>query len=151
MKENLTPAQMKWGISLIVTLVYAFGAAYFYYLPARGEPGLEVEFWRLLLYFLVLSFLFWLVLIPGRASAETADLLMLTVLTVPAGAVASLLFTFAVGEAGMKEAFGLEYLVLSMVPFALAYKAVLGKIDRIPVLLAFLYWFIAYLWGSAVW
>ena len=151
MKENLAPAQIKWGISLIVTLTYAFGAAYFYYLPARGEPNLDVTLWGLLFHFLVLSFLFWLILLPGIKSGKADDLLMLTVLTVPAGVVSSLLFTFAVGGAGMEETFGLEYLVLSMVPFALAYKAVLGKIGRTPILLAFLYWFIAYLWRSAVW
>ncbi len=151
MKDNVTPAQMKWGISVIMTLVYAFGAAYFYYLPARGEPNLDVTFWGLLLHFLFLSFLFWLVLFPGVKSGKADDLLMLTVLTVPAGVVASLLFAFAVGGVGMEKTFGLEYLVLSIVPFTLAYKAVFGKMGRTPFFLAFGYWIIAYLWRVLAW
>ncbi|ASJ06923.1 hypothetical protein [Thermococcus pacificus] len=148
MKENITPAQMKWGVSLIMTLAYAFGAAYFYYLPSRGEPGLEVGFWQLLLHFLVLSFLFWLVLIPEGSSAKAADLLMLTVLTVPAGVAGALISLFAVTGIGIGETRGLEYLVMALIPYTLAYKAVLGKAGWRPAILAATYWIITYLWGS---
>ncbi|ASJ08991.1 hypothetical protein A3L11_07025 [Thermococcus siculi] len=151
MKENVTPSQMKWGISIIMTLVYAFGAAWFYYLPARGEPGLEVEFWRLLLHFLVLSFLFWIILIPERKSQKAADSLMFTVLAVPVGMIAALLLLFVAGKIGLHETYGLEYFFLAAVPFAVAYKVTEDKIRASPFVLALVYWVIAYLWGSVAW
>ncbi len=151
MKENVTPAQMKWGFSLIMTLVYAFGAAYFYYLPARGEPNLDVEFSQLLLHFTVLSFLFWTVLIPERKSSKAPDVLMLTVLTVPAGVFAALLLLFTVTSFGVHEAYGLEYFTMALVPFLIAHRAVKGRISGVPFILALVYGVIAYVWGNVLW
>ncbi|CAD5243991.1 hypothetical protein [Thermococcus camini] len=141
---------VKWGISLIMTLVYAFGAALFYYLPARGEPNLDVEFLQLLLHFTVLAFLFWIVLIPERKSGKAVDALMLTVLTVPAGVVASLLFLFAVTGFGIYEAWGAEYFVMALVPFLLAYGTVKGRISAVPFILAIAYGALAYVWGRGL-
>ncbi len=151
MRENVTPTQMKWGISVIMTIVYAFGAAYFYYLPAKGEPNIGVNFWWLLFHFLVLGFIFWMVLIPGQKAGKPAGLLTLTILTIPAGLVISLLFTFAVAGVGITGTLGLGYLVLSIVPFTLAYKAVVDRVDVTPVLLALAYWIVVYLWRKAIW
>jgi hypothetical protein len=147
-KENVPPRGMKWGISVIMTLAYAFGAAYFYYLPARNEPDLEVEFWRMLLHFLLLSFLLWMVLVPERGKGKALDVLMFTVLTVPAGLLTALLFIFALTGAGIGETYGIEYFFLSIVPFVLAYKTVKGKISATPFTLALVYWAIAYVWGN---
>ena len=151
MKENVSPAGTKWGMSLIMTLVYAFGVAWFYYLPAKGEPNLEVEFWQLLLHFLLLSFLFWIVLVPERKSTKTPDVLMLTVLTVPAGVFAALLFLFATGGVGVHETYGLEYIVMALMPFLIAHKTVKGRISAVPFVLALVYGVIAYIWGSRLW
>ncbi|ASJ12229.1 hypothetical protein [Thermococcus thioreducens] len=141
---------MKWGISLIMTLAYAFGAALFYYLPARGEPNLDVEFWGLLVHFLVLSFLFWVVLIPERESGDALDVLMLTLLTVPAGAVVALFFIFAVTSFGIYETWGAEYFVMALVPFLLAYRTVKGRISALPFILAIAYGVLAYVWGRGL-
>jgi len=151
MKENVSPAGTKWGISLIMTLVYAFGAALFYYLPARGEPNLDVEFPQLLLHFTVLSFLFWIVLIPERKSNKAPDVLMLTVLTVPAGMLAALLFLFAVTSVGIYETYGVDYSILALIPFLLAYRIVKGRISAVPFILAITYGVLAYLWGNKLW
>lgn len=148
---RLSPARMKWGISLIMTLVYSFGAAYFYYLPARGEPAADVEFLQLLAHFLVLSFLFWIVLVPERGSEEAPDLLLFTVLTVPAGVVATLLFLFVGKGIGAPELYGLEYFFLALVPFVIAYKGVKGRLSVHPFVLALVYAVLAYLWGNLAW
>ncbi|QDA31156.1 hypothetical protein FH039_05475 [Thermococcus indicus] len=151
MKENVSPAGMKWGISLLMTLAYAFGAAWFYYLPARGEPNLEVEFSQLLLHFLLLSFLFWIVLIPEGRSAKAPDVLMFTVLTVPAGVLASLLLLFAATPFGVHETYGIEYFIMALVPFLIAHKTVKRRISAVPFVLALVYGVIAYIWGSGLW
>ncbi|NJE30944.1 hypothetical protein E3E38_07800 [Thermococcus sp. 18S1] len=151
MKENVSPTGMKWGISLIMTLVYAFGAAWFYYLPGNGEPNIDVEFWQLLLHFIVLSFLFWIVLIPERKSSKAPDMLMLTVLTVPAGVLVALLFFFAAGGIGVHETYGLEYIVMALTPFLIAHKTVKGRISAVPFVLALVYGVIAYIWGNGLW
>ncbi|NJE60908.1 hypothetical protein [Thermococcus sp. 21S7] len=151
MKENVSPAGTKWGISLTMTLVYAFGAALFYYLPGKGEPGVEVEFPQLLLHFIVLSFLFWIVLVPERKSIKTPDVLMLTVLTVPAGVFTALLFLFAAGGVGVHETYGAEYFIMALVPFLIAHKTVKGRISAVPFILAFVYWILAYIWGNGLW
>ncbi len=142
---------IKWGISLIMTFVYAFGAAWFYYLPARSEPNLEVEFWQLLIHFTVLIFLFWIVLIPEGKSEKAADVLMLTVLTVPAGVFASLLFLFAVSGFGIYETYGVEYSILALIPFLLAYRTVKGRISAVTFVLAVAYGILAYIWGNGLW
>ena len=142
---------VKWVISLLMTLAYACGAAIFYYLPAKGEPTLDVEFWQLLLHFLVLSFLFWIVLIPERDSSKAPDVLMLTVLTVPAGVLAALFFLFAVNSFGIYETYGLGYTVMALVPFLIAHKAVRVRISVAPFVLALVYGITAYMWGSVLW
>ncbi|AFL94430.1 hypothetical protein CL1_0218 [Thermococcus cleftensis] len=151
MRENVSPPRLKWGISLIMTLVYAFGATWFYYLPSRGEPELDVTFWGLLARFLVLSFLFWIILIPERRSSRAPDMLMLTVLTVPAGVLASLLFIFAVTSFGIHETYGAGYFVLALVPFLIAHKTVKSRISWIPFALALVYGLVAYIWGNMPW
>ncbi|WP_457751964.1 hypothetical protein [Thermococcus sp.] len=148
---RLSPSRMKWGISLIMTFVYSFGAAYFYYLPARGEPVVDVEFFQLLAHFLVLGFLFWIILVPERASEMAPDLLMFTILTVPAGVVAALLFLFGAKAIGAPELYGLEYFFLAVVPFVIAYKGVKGRLSAHPFVLALIYAVLAYLWGNLAW
>ncbi len=149
MKAEGSP-HMKWGISLIMTLAYTFGAALFYYLPARGEPNLDVEFPQLLLHFTVLAFLFWIVLIPERKSGKAVDVLMLTVLTVPAGVFVSMLFLFAVTGFGIYEVWGAEYFVMALIPFLLAYRTVKGRISAAPFILAIAYGALAYVWGRGL-
>ena len=151
MKESALSYGLKWGISITMTLAYAFGAAVFYYLPARGEPDLGVSLGGLLTHFLVLSFLLWIVLLPVMGSGKAPDVLMLTLLTVPAGLLASLLFLFLLTGLGIRETYGAEYFVFSFVPFFLATKTVLKRVSPSPVLLAAVYALLAYLWGSASW
>ena len=151
MKSNVSPGLMKWGISLVMTLVYAFGAALFYYLPARGEPNLEVSFEGLLLHFTVLMFLLWIVLIPGRRMGKAPDVLMLTVLTVPAGLVSALLLIFLLGGLGIHETYGVEYFAFSFLPFLLALKTVEGRFSLTPPVLAVVYSLLAYTWRNVLW
>ncbi|WP_240910560.1 hypothetical protein [Thermococcus sp. GR6] len=140
--------RMKWGVSILMSLVYSFGAAWFYYLPAKGEPLIDVTFGELLLHFLVLVFLLWIVAIPGiKEKDKTADLVLLTVLTLPAGVFAALLILFILGGLGI-ETYGVEYFILPLVPFTLAHKAVEGKITLRPFLMAFVYGVIAFAWGN---
>jgi len=142
--QNLT-------VSLIMTVSYSLAAAWFYYAPSRGEPDVDVGFWRFLLYFLLLSFLFWIVAIPEKKPFPAYDLLMFTVLTVPAGVVASLLFLFGISEVGMQNTHGLEYALMALVPFSIAHKSVKGSVSTTPFVLAIIYWAVAYLWGNAIW
>ncbi|WP_240912082.1 MULTISPECIES: hypothetical protein [unclassified Thermococcus] len=140
--------RMKWGVSIPMSLVYSFGAAWFYYPPAKGEPLIDVTFEELLLHFLVLIFLFWIVAIPGiEKKDKTADLILLTVLTLPAGVFAALLVLFILRGLGI-ETYGVEYFILPLVPFTLAHKAVEGRITPRPSLRAFAYKVIAFAWGN---
>ncbi|NJE75730.1 hypothetical protein [Thermococcus sp. ES12] len=151
MKENVSPPRLKWGISLIMTLVYAFGAAWFYYLPSRGEPELDVTFWGLLSHFLLLSFLFWIILIPELKSDKREDVLLMTILTVPAGLGAALLLSFALGGRESWYVEVLYYFALSLVPFVLSHRAVRGRLSPTPFVLAAVYAVLAYAWGYVSW
>lgn len=139
------------AVALALTVAYAVGAAWFYYAPARGEPNLDVTFRGLFIHFLFLSFLFWIVAIPEKKPFPALNLLVLTLLMVPAGVVASLLCLFALSGAGLRETYGIEYVVLALVPFAVAHKLVKGRVLAVPFILAVLYGVTAYLWVNVPW
>ena len=147
MKSNVSPGLMKWGISLVMTLVYAFGAVLFYYLPARGEPNLEVSFERLFLHFTFLVFLLWIIAIPGRRSGKAADAVMLAILTLPVGVLAAIFLEFLPAEVP----YYLLYFTFSLLPFLLALKTVEGRLSLTPLVLAVVYSLLAYVWRNVLW
>jgi len=139
------------AVALALTISYALGAAWFYYAPSRGEPNLDVTFRGLLTHFLFLSSLFWIVAILEKKPFPALNLLVPTLLMVPAGVVASLLCLFALSGAGLQETYGIEYVVMALVPFAVAHKLVKGRVSAVPFILAVLYGITAYLWVNVPW
>lgn len=143
--------RMKFGIALVISFVYSLAAAWFYYITAKGEPFLEVSFGTLLLNFSFLVFLLWIVASPHAKKSTAADMVLITVMIIPAGVLATLLILFTLNGLGIYESYGLEYFLMPVIPFTLAYRTMEGKVTVKPILLALLYGIIAFAWGNLTW